>query len=251
VTDDLIKRGQVKQEQGVYYIPDMASFTKLIMEGPRWQGTCGLTKRQQVIPTDPTKSTSGSEFVALLAAMLLNGDVPTEKTIQPLLPALKEYIESLGTTEPTSSKLFPNCIRTGMGACPIFALYEAQGIDFIKANPAEQKAITDRLRFLYPKPTVWAAHELIALTPKGKMILDAMKDKQIQAGTVAVDRAVGLRLSFRMPPPIDCVSNQFLIYLNSTVATSAYRTWARLSPPPSALFPPERFHFEVLDVGRE
>jgi hypothetical protein len=81
--------------------------------------------------------------------------------------------------------------------------------------------------------------------------VDLLKDKQIHAGAVAVDRAVGLRLTFRLPPPIDCVSNQFLIYLNSTVATSAYRTWSRLSPPPSALFPPERFHFEVLDVGRK
>jgi hypothetical protein len=78
-----------------------------------------------------------------------------------------------------------------------------------------------------------------------------LMDKEVQTGGVAVDRAVGLRLTFRQPPPIDCCSNQFLFYLNSTMATSAYRTWSHLSPPPPALFPPERFHFEVLDIGRE
>jgi len=41
---------------------------------------------------------------------------------------------------------------------------------------------------------------------------------------------VGLRLTFRQPPPIDCCSNQFLLYLNSTVADTAYRTWSHLVP---------------------
>jgi hypothetical protein len=78
-----------------------------------------------------------------------------------------------------------------------------------------------------------------------------LMDKDVQTGGIPPDRAVGLRLTFRQPPPIDCVSNQFLLYLNSSVASSAYLTWSRLSPPPSALFPPERFYFEVLDVNRE
>jgi len=180
VTDELVKRGQVKQIGGVYYIPDMQSFTQLVMEGRPWQGACGLAGKLRVIPTDPTKSNSGSEFVALLASMLLKGDLPTESTVEPILPELKRYIDSLGGLETTSSKLFATCTKQGMGACPIFAVYEAQGIDLIKQSPEDQKTITDRFRFLYPQPTVWAAHELIAITPKGKMLMEAMKDKQIQ-----------------------------------------------------------------------
>ena len=72
-------------------------------------------------------------------------------------------------------------------------------------------------------------------------------DKDVHA-PVVLENAVGLRLTFRQPPPIDCFSNQFLFYLNSPVAGTAYQTWAHLSELPS-LFPPERFHFEVLDIG--
>jgi hypothetical protein len=75
-----------------------------------------------------------------------------------------------------------------------------------------------------------------------------LADKHVPAGGVALEEAVGLRLSFRQPPPIDCVSGQFLFYLNSSVADTAYRTWSHLTAQAPALFPPERFHFEVLNI---
>jgi hypothetical protein len=67
-------------------------------------------------------------------------------------------------------------------------------------------------------------------------------------GTVALEKAVGLRLTFRQPPPIDCCSSQFLFYLNSTVADSAFQAWSHLAPLHTSLFPPERFHFDVLEM---
>lgn len=73
-------------------------------------------------------------------------------------------------------------------------------------------------------------------------------EKRVPTRGVALERAVGLRLTFRQPPPIDCCSNQFLFYLNSSVADSAYQTWSHLVPRATALFPPERFHFEVLSI---
>jgi hypothetical protein len=77
-----------------------------------------------------------------------------------------------------------------------------------------------------------------------------LEDKGVPTHGVALEQAVGLRLTFRQPPPIDCFSNQFLFYLDSAVASSAYRTWSRLSPRATTLFPPERFHFDVLDIAR-
>lgn len=73
--------------------------------------------------------------------------------------------------------------------------------------------------------------------------------KAVPTHGVGLEKAVGLRLTFRQPPPIDCFSSQFLFYLNSTVAGTAYQTWSHLGPAPSALFPPERFHFEVVDIS--
>jgi hypothetical protein len=73
-------------------------------------------------------------------------------------------------------------------------------------------------------------------------------EKHVPTQGVPLDRAVGMRLTFRQPPPIDCVSNQFLLYLNSTIADTAYQTWSHLIPQAAALFPPERFHFDVLSL---
>lgn len=75
-------------------------------------------------------------------------------------------------------------------------------------------------------------------------------EKHVPTNGVALEQAVGLRLTFRQPPPVGCFSNQFLFFLNGTVADTAYRTWSHLTPHAPALLPPERFHFEVLDLDR-
>ena len=73
-------------------------------------------------------------------------------------------------------------------------------------------------------------------------------EKSVPTHGVGVENAVGLRLTFRQPPPIVCFSNQFLFYLNASVASTAYRTWACLAQDTPALFPPDRFHFDVVEL---
>jgi hypothetical protein len=75
--------------------------------------------------------------------------------------------------------------------------------------------------------------------------VELLQEKAIPTGNIVLPNAVGLRLAFRQPPPIDCFSSDFLFYLNSTVANTAYRTWSHVS----TLFPPDRFHFDVIDVS--
>jgi hypothetical protein len=75
-----------------------------------------------------------------------------------------------------------------------------------------------------------------------------LREKGVPTDGVELQRAVGLRLTFRQPPPIHCFSNQFLLYLNSTLADSAYQTWSHLIPVAPVLFPPERFHFDVVNL---
>ena len=76
-----------------------------------------------------------------------------------------------------------------------------------------------------------------------------LADKAVQTQGVLIQKAVGLRLTFRQPPPISCFSNQFLFYLNSTVASTAYQQWANLNPEPISSLPPERFTFEVVNMS--
>jgi len=76
-----------------------------------------------------------------------------------------------------------------------------------------------------------------------------LEDKDVKTEGVEIEKAVGLRLAFRQPPPISCCSNQFLFYLNGTLAHSAYDTWAAMSQDRAAAFPPERFTFEVVNMA--
>jgi hypothetical protein len=78
--------------------------------------------------------------------------------------------------------------------------------------------------------------------------VDLLLDKHVQTPGIALDRAVGMRLTFRQPPPIDCCSNQFLFFLNSRLAGTAYETWAQMSPESTAHLPPSRFHFEIHEL---
>jgi hypothetical protein len=76
-----------------------------------------------------------------------------------------------------------------------------------------------------------------------------LEDKAIKTRGVTLEKAVGLRLAFRQMPPIRCCSDQFLFYLNNSVAQSAYKTWLDMTPNPIASLPPERFQFDVLNMS--
>jgi hypothetical protein len=76
-----------------------------------------------------------------------------------------------------------------------------------------------------------------------------LEDKAVPNEGIEFEKAVGLRLTFRQPPPISCFSNQFLIYLNGSVATTAYQTWAHMMPDPISSLPPERFTFDIIDMS--
>lgn len=74
-------------------------------------------------------------------------------------------------------------------------------------------------------------------------------DKHLGEAGIDIEKAVGLRLTFRQPPPIACFSDQFLFYLNSSIANTAYQTWSHLTPAPIACLPPERFTFDVVQMS--
>ena len=79
--------------------------------------------------------------------------------------------------------------------------------------------------------------------------VELLREKALPNAGGTLEKAVGLRLTFRQPPPIDCFSSQFLFYLDSRVADSAYQTWSHLVLDVPTLLPPDRFHFDVLSVS--
>jgi hypothetical protein len=76
-----------------------------------------------------------------------------------------------------------------------------------------------------------------------------LEDKAVRTEGVHLEKAVGLRLAFRQMPPIRCCSDQFLFYLNNSVAKTAYRTWLDMTPSPISSLPPERFQFDIFNMS--
>ncbi|MCC6588317.1 MAG: hypothetical protein IT168_16615 [Bryobacterales bacterium] len=75
-----------------------------------------------------------------------------------------------------------------------------------------------------------------------------LEDKHVRTDGIELEKAVGLRLTFRQPPPISYFSDQFLFYLNGSIANTAYQTWANMSPDPTSSLPPERFQVDVVPM---
>lgn len=93
---------------------------------------------------------------------------------------IKVLFAAQGFQESSSDTLFTQYVSRGIGDKPIIVGYEAQLIDFARTTPAKYAAQKDQLRVIYPKPTVWSSHPILALTPNGKKLIAALQDPEIQ-----------------------------------------------------------------------
>ena len=118
-------------------------------------------------------------FAGLLANVLCGG-VADADSVEAVLPRLKAIFEKLGYMEASSSDLFDQFLKTGMGAKPIIAGYENQLLEFAVENPGDWAQLKDDIVLLYPTPTVWSSHVYIALDEAGEAGIDALLDEEVQ-----------------------------------------------------------------------
>lgn len=181
VVDALIQQGVVTQTDGIYYA-DMGKLTELILEEKQWSDI-GLTQLYGSVcvdTTDPARSNSGNMFAALLANSLNGGRTVDESTIEDVLPQLKEIFSRTGYMETSSSDLFNQFLRMGVGAKPLIAGYESQILEYAAENPEDYAKIKDDIVVIYPTPTVWSTHIYIALDDAGKAGIEALTDPEVQ-----------------------------------------------------------------------
>ena len=181
VLDALMREGIVEEEEGVYYA-DMVKLTDLIMADTSWAdlGVPELYGKVSVDTTDPAKSNSGNMFAALLANVLNGGETVDETTVENVIPKLQEIFARLGYMETSSSDLFNQFLRMGVGANPMIAGYESQLLEFAVENPEDYEQMKDDLVMIYPSPTVWSTHVYIALDEAGRAGAEALLDRDIQ-----------------------------------------------------------------------
>ena len=180
VLDAFESQGLIQKDGDVNYI-DMAKLVQMIQNNTSWAdiGVPELYGSVSVHTTDPAKSNSGNMFAALLADVLNTGQTLTEDHVDAVLPQLQEIFGKLGYMETSSSDLFSQFLRMGVGAMPVAAGYESQIIEYAKMYPDEYEKIKDDIVVLYPAPTVWSAHVFIALDDNGKSLLKGLQDEEI------------------------------------------------------------------------
>ena len=180
VAQALVREGIASTAKGVYYV-DMEQLAAAIESGKTWEeiGLPQLYGNVAVGTTDPTKSNSGNMFAGLLANTLCGG-VANEESLPEILPRLQKIFERLGYMESSSSDLFDQFLKTGMGAKPLIAGYESQLLEFAAENPEVWEQVKGDLVMLYPTPTVWSSHVYIALNETGAAGIDALLDEDIQ-----------------------------------------------------------------------
>ncbi|MCI4625564.1 MAG: hypothetical protein L3V56_06350 [Candidatus Magnetoovum sp. WYHC-5] len=178
----LIKAGIVQKINGTYYIVDMPRLIQTIMEGKKWSdlNINELYGKVNVMCTDPVKSNSGNIFAGLLANLLNNEDVVDESLIDKHMPNILSFFKRLGYMESSSGDLFEQYLRTGVGAKPLIVGYENQMVEFATKYKDYWPNVKEKVRILYPVPTIWSSHPLIALTPAGTELIKILSDEEIQ-----------------------------------------------------------------------
>lgn len=179
----LTKRGIVADRGGTRYIVDLPQLFDAVVQRRRWSdlGVPELFGSVKVAFTDPAKSNSGGQYLELVGTVLSGGETLGPEQLTKVAPRLKAMVESLGYVQSSSGELFNQYLKQGVGAFPLVAGYENQLIEFAVANPEFAAQIRQKLRILYPQPTIWSNHPMIALTEPGRRLIEAMKTPEIQA----------------------------------------------------------------------
>ncbi len=185
IADGLVRAGMATKEGAHYYV-DAKALVEAVLAGKPWSelGQPDLYGRVRLIATDPNKSNSGFMFAGLVAN-LLAGDVVTADTLPQVLPKVVELFRGMGFKSSSSGKVFDDYVAGGPGADPLVVGYENQLVEWTLADRdrwqrVEAVAGPAKPVALYPRPTVYSAHPLIALAPEAGRLIDAMTSKALQ-----------------------------------------------------------------------
>ena len=181
VVDALEKENIVTEKDGVYYITDMNKMISYILEGKKWSdiGLEQLYGNVNIASTDPVTSSPGATYYGLLLSIMCESQVNNEN-VETNLPKLKEYYIKSGYMNNTPADLFERYLKTGMGGEPMIVDYEKSIIDFANSNPDGYAQVKDKIRVLYPVPTIWNSHCIASFTEAGNEFYKAFDDPEIQ-----------------------------------------------------------------------
>lgn len=181
VVEALMKEGIVSEADGIYTV-DMGKLADEMVAETTW-ADIGLTDIYGPISidtTDPNQSNSGNMFLGLLANAINGGTIQNQDQLAQVIPEIQNIYNQMGYMQTSSADMFNQFLRQGMGSFPIIAGYENQLLEFSLQHGETYQQVKDDIIILYPTPTVWSSHVVIALDETSDILIDAMLDPEAQ-----------------------------------------------------------------------
>jgi hypothetical protein len=182
----LVKAGIARRE-GTHFAIDMKSLVDHVLRGQTWESlqAGNLAGPVTVSSTDPAKSNSGFALYQLMLSIASTSNVyqaPSPQQARAALPAIRRVYDAQGLLSRGSGAGFKQWrLQGGESHAPLYAGYENQLIEVWRESaPADHTDLLDRVRVLYPEPTLFNDHPILALTADGGRLVEAMKDPEIQ-----------------------------------------------------------------------
>lgn len=187
-TDALLAKGIVEQRDKRYNIVDMKSLLlDHVAKKRTWEsiGATGLRGPIAVSSTDPARSNSGFVLAQLELNILATEDVfsaPNLAQARKALPAMRVLYDAQGLQARSSDAGFREWLtQGGEFKSPLYAGYENQLIQQVVLAGDNSAGILRNVRVLYPDPTIYSDHPVLALTTDAARFIEAMKDPEIQS----------------------------------------------------------------------
>lgn len=168
----------VERDEGGTLMVDIERLLALVEEKRKWS-TVGLPTLDpntiKVFTTSPGESNSGLSAAGLFATVLNGNEPPSDSSsIAPLAPRVKSIFTRMGRLETSSQALFDLFLAQGF-SYPLIVGYENQLIELAVSDPSMVTAIRrEQIVVMYPRPTTWATHPILAYSENGKRFLEAM-----------------------------------------------------------------------------
>lgn len=182
VVDALVSAGIARQESGGHYEADVEQMVRLVLDGVQWEqiNLDDLWGGVTITSTDPTRSNSGNLFSGLVANILYGGIVD-ETTVDDVLDDTLQVFRLQGYMQHSTGTLFERYLEQRMGSFPVIVGYENQIAEYRVQYPEAWAANRSEMRIVYPVPTVFSEHPLIALNDAGERLIEALQDEEILA----------------------------------------------------------------------
>jgi hypothetical protein len=188
-TKTLVAQKLVQLRDGRYYLTGLKTLINYALAGKTWGqlGAHVIAGPVNLSSTDPAKSNSGFTLSQLELIDLSTTNPyqsPTVDQAKQGMKQVRQLYDQQGLQAKSSDFGFDQwLLQGGELHAPLYAGYESQVLGKVVAYANDDVALKQLLasvRILYPEPTIYSDHPILALDANARKLIEAMKDPDIQ-----------------------------------------------------------------------